>query len=562
MKETIAEILAKETKLSKKEIMNALETPPSSNLGDYAFPTFFLSKKLKKNPKEIAEDIAKKIKSSDFEKIEAKGPYVNFFLNKVSIANSLLSRILKEREKYGSSKKREKVVIESPGPNTNKPLHIGHARNIILAQSVKKILEFQGNEVKITDIINDRGVHICKSMVAYTKFGKNSTPQTAKKKPDHFIGDFYVKYAEAEKKDESLKESITECLKKWEAGDQKTIILWKKMNSWALEGFAETYKKFDLKIAKAYPESETYKGGKKIVLDQLKKGNLKKNSEGAIVADLKTQGLGEKVLLRADGTSIYITQDLNLAVLRKKEMKFDRMLYVVANEQNYHFKVLFTLLKKFGYGWANRLEHLNYGLVHLESGRMKSREGTVVDSDDLIEDLTSLASKEVTSRYPNLAAKEKKERANAIAMAALRYYFLKVDRSRDLIFKPKESISFEGNTGPYLLYTYARAKSILRKAKYTSEKASKTKDLEKTEKELIMKLSTFPDMAEQAHLKLAPSIIANYSFQLAQIFNEFYHANKVIGSEKEEFRLVLVDAFSQVLKNALNLLHIDTLENM
>ena len=434
-------------------------------------------------------------------------------------------------------------------------------RNIVLAQSVQKILQYAGNKVKIVNINNDRGIHICKSMLAYKKFGNNKTPQTEKIKSDHFVGDFYVKFALAEKEDPSLQKEAQELLLKWESGDKRTMTIWKKMNTWALNGFNKTYKKFNLKIDKQYYESTLYKNGREIIQNQFKKGIVKRKDDGALYIDLSEKGLGEKILLRADGTSIYITQDIFLALERKKEFNFDRMLYVVANEQEHHFKALFEILKRFGYSWADKLEHLSYGLVLLESGRMKSREGTVVDADDLISELESLARKELDRRYPDLSAKEKVDRASKIAMSALRYHFLKIDRGKDTLFKPEESISFEGNTGPYLLYTYARAKSILRRAKY-KKSSFKIPELSHEEKRLVVLLSKFPEELKKAYDALAPNIIANYAYQISQNFNEYYHKNKIIGSDKEEFCLVLVDAFSQVLKNSLNLLGIEVLEQM
>ncbi len=563
MKEKIAKELYKLTNIKEIDLINLIETPPSQDLGDYSFPCFSLAKQLKKNPNNIASEFAAKIALKEFEKVEAKGPYLNFFINKKLLAEKTLNDIIKQGEKFGSRKIKEKVLIESPSPNTNKPLHIGHARNIILAQSVKEILKFFGNTVLIVNLNNDRGVHICKSLIAYRRYGNNQTPEKLNKKSDHLVGDFYVKFAQESKVNPKLEKEAQECLVKWEKGDKKTIALWKKMNSWALNGFKETYKKFDLKIDKNYFESKIYKKGKEIVLEEFKKGKVNKKADGAYFVDLSKEGLGEKILLRADGTAIYITQDIYLALLRKKEFNFDKMIYVVASEQNYHFQVLFALLKLFGCNWISKLYHLNYGLVNLESGRMKSREGTVVDSDDIIQELESLASEEIEKRCSNLPNKEKQLRAERIALAALRYYFLKVDKNKEIVFKPKESISFEGNTGPYLLYTYARAKSILRKAKYQkSKKVIKISNLNNSEKSLITQLSNFPEIAKDAYLSLSPNLIANYSFQLSQAFNEFYHSNPVLGSENESFLLVLIDSFSQVLKNSLKLLSIETLEEM
>ncbi|MBS3098596.1 arginine--tRNA ligase [Candidatus Pacearchaeota archaeon] len=561
MKQTIVQTLIALTNLNKQEIENLIEIPPSPDLGDYAFPCFVLAKQLKKNPNEIAQELSKKISPQGLEKVEAKGPYINFFLDKTNLANETLNKIKKEKNKYGSQKIKSLVLIETPGPNTNKPLHLGHVRNIILGQAIKNLLEFSGNEVKIVNINNDRGIHICKSLVAYEKFGKNATPQTEKIKSDHLVGDFYVKYAKELEKNKDLEKEVQDCLQKWEAGNKKTLSLWKKMNSWAYKGFNETYKKFDLKIDKHYYESKIYKRGKEIVLEQFKRGNVQKKLDGAYFVDLSKEELGEKILLRADGTSIYITQDLYLALQRKKEFNFDKLIHVVASEQDHHFKVLFTLLKKFGYKWAENLHHLSYGLVHLESGRMKSREGTVIDADDLILDLEKLAEEELIKRYPKLSKKEKKKRIKAISMSAIRYYFLRTDRMKDVVFIPEKSISFEGNTGPYLLYTYARARSIIRKAKNKSAKIEITLP-DQEEKNLLIMLDSFPTTVKKAYDSLAPNIVANYAYQLAQKFNEFYHVNKVIGSDNENFRLLLVDAFSRVLKNSLKLLHIETLEEM
>ena len=563
MRDFIASLLSGPTGLKKVEILNLIEIPPSSELGDFAFPCFSLSKKLRESPVEIAKDLAEKIKPTrEIEKIAATGPYINFFINSKKLAESVIKKIQKKRENYGKLRINEKILIESPGPNTNKPLHIGHARNIILAQSIKNIMEFAGSKARIINIVNDRGVHICKSMLAYEKFGKNQTPEKAKIKSDHFVGDFYVKFSQELSKNPALESEIQECLKKWELGDKKTLAIWKKMNSWALNGFKETYKKFDLKIDKEYFESKFFKEGKDLILEQLKKGNLKQKSDGAIYADLSKENLGEKILLRADKTSIYITQDIYLAILRHKEFNFDKLIYVVANEQEHHFKILFSLLKLFGYSWADKLFHLNYGLVHLESGRMKSREGNVVDSDDLIENLESLAGKEIESRHKDLQEKEKKLRAKAIAMSSLRYYFLKIDRIKDMVFKPEESINFEGNTGPYLLYTYARARSVLRKANYDKKKSFQIFNISSLEKSLILQLAIFPDLISRAYKNLAPNILANHVYQIAQIFNESYHTEKIINSKEEQFRLALVDSFTIVLKIALNLLNIKVIEKM
>ncbi len=562
MKETIIALLAKTLKKEEQFVAALVEVPQDSTNGDYSFPCFSLTKELKKSPMEIAQNLSSNIKlPKELEKIEAKGSYLNFFINRNLLAVQSLKEILKQKDKYGSQKNKCKVVIEFPSPNTNKPLHLGHARNIILGQAVTNILQFMGDNLQVTNLYNDRGVHICKSMVAYEKFGKGDSPEKSKRKSDHFVGDYYVKFAQEAKENKQFEEEAQKALKKWEEGDKKTLALWKKMNSWAFKGFEETYQLFNLKIKHNYYESDIYNKGKEIVFEGLKKGILKKKEDGAFFIDLTPHDMGEKILLRADGTSIYTTQDIYLALLKYKEFKFDKSIYVSASEQNYHFKALFKILELLGYPWAKNLIHLSYGMVNLESGRMKSREGNVVDSDNLIADMKLMANEEIEKRHQDISEKEKNHRSQAIVMAALRYYFLKVDKTRDVTFKPEESLKFEGDTGPYLLYTYARAQSILEKAK-KGKKSLKIPALTDKEKQLFIHLTKFPEVVAYAHSSLAPNFIANYSFQLAQLFNEFYHSHQVIGSPEEAFRVELVKAFSQVLKNALSLLEISTLDKM
>ncbi len=561
MKELIIFSLVEHIALSKERIAELIEIPKDTSHGDYTFPCFVLAAQYKKNPVQIAQELAGKITGDEFEKIEARGPYLNFFLNRSLLAQQTLKKILKEKEQYGTRKIKERIVIEFPSPNTNKPLHLGHARNIITGQAVTNLLEFTGNKVQVTNLYNDRGVHICKSMVAYEKFGKGDSPEKAKRKSDHLVGDYYVKFAQAAKENPDFEKEAQESLKKWESGDKKTLELWKKMNDWAFKGFEKTYKLFDLKIEKNYYESNLYNRGKEIVLEGVKKGIVKKKEDGAFFIDLTPYGMGEKILLRADGTSIYTTQDIYLAILKYEEFKFNRSLYVCASEQNYHFKALFKMLELLGYPWAKNLVHVSYGMVNLESGRMKSREGNVVDSDNLVQEMKDMASEEIEKRHKELSQKEKDYRSKTIAMAALRYYFLKVDITKDVTFKPEESLSFEGDTGPYLLYTYARAQSILAKAQKVKKKSALPQLTDK-EKQLIIYLTTFPQVVSSAYNSLAPNLIANYAYHLAQKFNEFYHSHQVIGSEQEAFRLALVEAFAQVLKNALSLLGIPVLKKM
>jgi arginyl-tRNA synthetase len=432
-----------------------------------------------------------------------------------------------------------------------------------LGESVSRLLEFQGNKVIRANLNNDRGVHICKSMLAYEKWGQNKTPESEKMKSDHLIGNFYVMFSKAAKENPALEEEAQEVLKKWENGDKKTIELWKKMNKWALDGFKETYKLFGIKPEIEYFESKIYKEGKELINDGLKRGIFIKNKEGAIVADLTKENLGEKVMLRADGTSIYITQDMYLAVLKDKEYKLDGSIYVVANEQDYHFKVLFSILKKFGFKFTENLNHLSYGMVELPEGRMKSREGTVVDADDLILETQKLAKEEIKSRFAEIKEKELEERSLKIALGAIKYMLLKIDRVKNTIFNPKEAISFEGDTGPYIQYSYARASSILKKSdKKPIMKLAKDSKIEDKEALLIKKLAEFPSVVKNSYKNLSPSLVANYTLELAHIFNEFYHETKVIGSETEKFRLALIESFRIICKQSLYLLGIEVMEQM
>jgi len=561
-KEAIAKILAKQTKLKEDEILSILEVPSNPELGDIAFPCFKLSSIYKKNPIEIAKELESKIKiTKDLEKIKATGPYLNFFLEKSNLAIEVIKKILKEKEKFGTEKNKQTIMIEFPSPNTNKPLHLGHLRNMSLGESVSRILEHKGNKIIRANLNNDRGVHICKSMYAYEKWGKNKTPESEKIKSDHLIGDFYVMFSKAAKENPALEEEAQKILQKWESGDKKTIALWKKMNKWAFDGFKETYKLFGIKHDKQYYESEIYGQGKELAQEGLNK-NIFIKKDNAIIADLTDEKLGEKVILRADGTSIYITQDMYLATLKDKEYKLDGSIYVVANEQDYHFQVLFTILKKFGYKFTKNLHHLSYGMVELPEGRMKSREGTVVDADDLILETQKLAKTEIKKRFPKLSEKELNIRSLKIALSAIKFMLLKTDHVKNIIFNPNEAISFEGDTGPYIQYSYARASSILKKSKKKPEIKLTSKILKEKEILLIKKLAEFPEVIENAQRNLSPSIISNYTLELAHIFNEFYHQTKVLDSENEIFLLALVESFRIVCKKSLYLLGIETVEEM
>jgi arginyl-tRNA synthetase len=547
----------------------SLEVPPKLELGDYAFPCFILSKQLKKSPMDVAKDIEQQIKPKLPTHITSKiiGPYVNFFVSKEHLADSVLKKIHAEKEKYGKEKEsKEIVLIESPGPNTNKPLHLGHLRNILLGQSICNILRAAGKKTHIVNVVNDRGVHICKSMFAYQKFGNGTTPEKAGMKSDHFVGDFYVKYAKAEKESPELEDEIQKLLVKWEQGDKETRELWKKMNDWALKGFNETYKKLKFKIEKEYLESETYMHGKEIILDGLKKGLFEKDGDENIILNLEAKGLGKKVLLRSNGTSVYITQDIYMAKKRYDDFKFDSMVYVVGNEQEYHFKVLFEVFKKLGWSFGEKCYHFSYGMVELPEGKMKSREGNVVDTDELIDEVVKIAKEEIIKRYDSLDEKEIEKRANAIAMAAIRFFFLKHDPLKNFIFNPKESLAFEGETGPYVMYSYARICSIFEKLDEKVDLSIIDSKLLNTEldRKMLNKMKEYPDVIKDAAKQYRPSLIAYYLLDLASAFNEYYRDNTILKADKplRNARLALIDSVRIVIKSGLELLEIDVLEQM
>jgi arginyl-tRNA synthetase len=568
MREEVLRILKKALKeldinVKEEELSKYLEIPKSSDLGDYAFPCFFLSKLTNKSPHEIAMDVRVKIGNAPkgFDDIQIQGPYLNFFIDRKSFAFFAIQEILKKKDKFGVFPKNKKtIMVEFPSPNTNKPLHLGHLRNMAIGESVCRILENSGYKIIRANLNNDRGIHICKSMAAYDKYGKGKTPEKENKKSDHFVGDYYVMFNEKSKRSKTLEVLSHRMLQKYEEGDEKVLSLWKKMNKWALDGFKNTYKKFGISHEVVDFESKIYKKGKQIVMDGLKKEIFQRDKTRAVVVNLKDKKLGEKVLIRSDGTSIYITQDIYLAKSRFEKYGLDKIIYVVGNEQNYHFDVLFEILEMLEISKKDKLTHLNYGMVFLPEGKMKSREGIVVDADDIIDKVQKLVEKELKKRY-DLTDKELEGRSSRISLAAIKYLLLKTDSKKNMVFDPKKSISFEGDTGPYIQYSYARASSILKKAKAKGILPT-PKKLEKKEVEIVKKLSTYPEIMNKSANELNPSLIANYAYELAQIFNEFYHDCPVIRSDNELFRLKIVEAFRQVLKNALHTLGIDILEEM
>jgi arginyl-tRNA synthetase len=551
------EIIKSVSEAIKKDIDESIiETPPNKEMGDYAFPCFVFAKELKKSPVMIAKELSEKIKPNKYiSSVKAIGPYVNFFVVKEELSKRVLKKIFEEKKDYGSHKKKDNIIlVESPGPNTNKPLHLGHVRNMVLGNALQNIFDFLGNKTKRIDIVNDRGVHICKSMLAYRKFGHNKEPD---KKTDHFVGDYYVKYDIESKKNPELEKEIQEMLVAWENNDKETRKLWKKMNDWAVSGMQETYKRYGVKMDKPYYESEHYTKGRDIVLKGIESGLFKKDETGNIYYSDKD--IEKKIVLRADGTSIYITQDISLGKIRYDDWHMDRMIYVVANEQIHHFKVLFKIFERLGYPFAKNCYHLAYGMIYLPEGKMKSREGTVVDADNLADEMHETAKKELMERYPDLDKKELEKRAEEIGMGAIKFYILCYDPMKDFVFNPKESISFEGETGPYVQYTHARCSSVIKKFGHKiSEDVDYSLLNTDEEKAVLRLLEDFPSVVEKSAEEYRPSMITRHLLDLSQAFNEYYHKHKIIQDDKEleKARVLLVSAVKQVLEIGLNLLGI------
>ena len=511
---------------------------------------------------------------------------------------SLLNRIDSE-PRFGEKAVNEQsplVMVEYSSPNTNKPLHLGHVRNNLLGWSLAQIMEANGNRVVKTNIVNDRGIHICKSMLAWKKWGNGATPESTGKKGDHLIGDYYVAFdqhyraelaelaakfkaegmadEEAEKraKEESpLMKEAHDMLVRWEQGDEEVRALWKKMNDWVYQGFDETYKAMGVGFDKIYYESETYLEGKAKVEEGLAKGLFFRKPDGSVWADLSNEGLDQKLLLRADGTSVYMTQDIGTADLRFKDYPIDKMIYVVGNEQNYHFQVLSILLDRLGFKWGKELVHFSYGMVELPNGKMKSREGTVVDADDLMEEMVSAARRtsEELGKFADMTENERNEIARIVGMGALKYFILKVDARKNMLFNPEESIDFNGNTGPFIQYTYARIRSIMRKAEAEGivlpSVLPNTLPLNEKEVQLIQKLNSFETVVEQAGKDYSPSGIANYCYELTKDFNQFYHDYSILNAESAEaktLRLALAKNVAKTIKNGMQLLGIEVPERM
>ncbi|RMH72218.1 MAG: arginine--tRNA ligase [Gemmatimonadetes bacterium] len=582
-----------------------LDRPPNPKLGDFAVGCFPLAKVLRQSPVNIAQKLAAHAtKTNLIEHIQATGPYLNITLNKEEFSRILCHHILNESETFGNSSlgSGQMVMVEYSAPNTNKPLHLGHVRNQLLGMAVARLLEAVGYRVIKANLVNDRGVHICKSMLAYQRFGNGETPKSTGIKGDHFVGHYYVRYEQAQKAEfeqwlvqqhvewdtlephqkeqyeaQFLKESqwyaaALDLLRRWEEGDAEVIALWQKMNQWVYEGFNQTYQKMGCEFDTWYYESDLYKSGKELILKGLSEGIFFKKEDGSIWVDLTDQNLDEKILLRSDGTSVYITQDIGTAVQKFKDYPLTKSIYVVGSEQNYHFQVLFAILKKLGYTWADECYHLSYGMVYLPEGKMKSREGKVVDADDLMAgmiDLAKISLKEREEERP-IQAEELETISEIVGLGAIKYHILSFQPAKDIHFDPNKSISFQGDTGPYLQYAYARIRSIFRKSEQDNY-VSLTPEADYSgihhpkEIELVRKLFDFPEEVRIAAETYNPSRITTYLFELAKAYSQFYHACPVLNAENDaltQVRMVLCKATAVTLKRGLKLLGIDAPERM
>ena len=578
------------------EKMVQLQKTRSEFEGSLTLVVFPFVKMARKSPEQTGAEIGEYL----VQNCPAVSKYnvVKGFLN-LSIADAAWSQLLQDIDAdahYGEKAVHEGsplVMIEYSSPNTNKPLHLGHVRNNLLGWSLAQIMQANGYKVVKTNIVNDRGIHICKSMLAWLKWGNGETPESSGKKGDHLIGDYYVAFDKhyreevkvlaeklalsglpAEQAEEKAKQEAPlikeahEMLVKWEQNDPEVRALWEKMNGWVYAGFDETYKKMGVSFDKIYYESQTYLKGKAKVEEGLAKGLFERHDDGSVWADLTNEGLDQKLLLRSDGTSVYMTQDIGTAEMRFQDYPIDKMIYVVGNEQNYHFQVLSILLDRLGFKWGKELVHFSYGMVELPNGKMKSREGTVVDADDLMELMVSDARRvsDEAGKNADMTEEEKQEIARIVGMGALKYFILKVDARKNMLFNPEESIDFNGNTGPFIQYTHARIRSILRKAANTSMPSlSSTPSLADKEVELIQKMSEYGAAVEQAGKDYSPSGIANYCYELTKVFNQFYHDYSILNepdADKKAFRLVLARNVAKILKNGMNLLGIEVPERM
>ena len=577
----------------------ALEKTKKEFEGHYTFVVFPYLRASKKKPEVTAQEVGEYVAAHT--DAVASFNVIKGFLNMVVAPEKWVELLgdINANETFGLTKADENsplVMIEYSSPNTNKPLHLGHVRNNLLGWAVAQIAEANGNRVVKTNIVNDRGIHICKSMLAWQKYGNGATPESTGMKGDHLIGHYYVAFdkhyreevaelsakfqaegmneeeaVEKAKKEAPLMQEAREMLVKWEQGDAEVRGLWSKMNEWVYAGFDETYKKMGVSFDKIYYESDTYLEGRELVLEGLEKGLFQRKEDGSVWADLTENGLDEKLLLRADGTSVYMTQDIGTAKLRYNDFPINKMVYVVGNEQNYHFQVLSILLDKLGFEWGKDLVHFSYGMVELPNGKMKSREGTVVDADDLVEEMVrqAKATADESGKFDDMSEEERQEVARIVGMGALKYFLLKVDARKNMLFNPEESIDFNGNTGPFIQYTYARIRSILRKAEDQHfdhvNLPTATFELSNKEQEIISSVANFAAVVKLAGKDYSPSVIANYCYELTKEYNQFYHDCSVLKEEdeaKRQFRLVLSANVAKVIRLGMGLLGIEMPERM
>lgn len=556
------------------------EYPPKPELGDIGFPMFSYAKLFKKSPAAIAGEMESLLAAKGetllrYGRPKAVGPYLNIFLDRLSIIGEVLARGTRSDWNTYLPFNGRKVMVEFSCPNTNKPLHLGHLRNNVLGESLSRILKAAGAQVRKVNLINDRGIHICKSMLAYQVYGGGRSPGDEGLKSDHFVGKYYVLFNQLKKEDPGAEEKAQELLRLWESGDAETLALWKKMNQWAVEGIKTTYARQGVGFDDYYFESLTYTKGKQEVLEGLSRGVFYRDGDGSVWADLEDVGLDRKVLLRKDGTSIYITQDIGTAIQRSKDWPFDELVYVVASEQHYHFRALFEILRRLGYSWSKNLFHLAYGLVNLPSGRMKTREGTVVDADDLIDELTALAQKEIEAKGRDALVGDPAAVAEKVALGALHYYLLQTSPTKDMLYDPEQSLSFTGNTGPYIQYMGARVCSILRKGgegelagrRETGGVSPAGAAVLNNESDwpLLRCLASYSSALEAAARVKEPSIMAAYAHELASSFSGWYRDNPVLSNPDPELsqgRLDLVKAVKSTLEQVCSLLCIPFLEVM
>ncbi|MCL9807855.1 arginine--tRNA ligase [Flavobacterium luminosum] len=556
--------------------------------GDITMVVFPLLKLVKGNPVEIGTKIGQYLVENvqEVEKFNVVQGFLNIVISDAYYLDFFNAIIPNETFGFQLPKPSDKaIMVEYSSPNTNKPLHLGHIRNNLLGYSVAEILKASGKKVYKTQIINDRGIHICKSMLAWQKFGQGQTPESTGLKGDKLVGNFYVEFDKQYKKEindlisqgkteeeaKKMAPSILEAqemLRKWESGDEEVVALWKRMNQWVYDGFEQTYKNLGVDFDSYYYESNTYLLGKEVVQFGLEKGIFEKDPDGSVWIDLTADGLDRKIVLRSDGTAVYMTQDIGTAIQRVKDNPdVGGMVYTVGNEQDYHFKVLFLILKKLGFDWAESLYHLSYGMVELPSGKMKSREGTVVDADDLMAEMTTTAQSiaEELGKLDGYTDAEKVELYKVIGLGALKYYMLKVDPKKSMMFNPEESVDFNGNTGPFIQYTYARIQSILRKADFDYSENVKMTALHEKEKELIKQVALFPEVIQNAAINHSPALIANYTYDLVKEYNSFYQSVSILGEEdtvKKIFRVQLSKKVGETIKNAFQLLGIQVPQRM